>query len=412
MASSPPPTTMVSMAASRPSTIAGMESPSSSTATVTTASSSSTISAANTASLTGIPIETRLMIFSYLVKSPTGIVSIAWDNTNHITLKRQVCVYSFTGHCSSTHICYFDGSRLFSLSFLRTCKITYQECRNIFWEQNAFEITMLCPGRWVRNPLATRSYLQLVENIQVVWLRIGGQTNSMLKGDLEELKTLPVLKELVLFVDGRLSHRALGEIMGDDFRKRPLSSSAAMDYQETLDTLKHGSGQLSHLKRNVVFSISKTVIQRKHKFDYDQGRPKCFTKEDWKLALVVFEQVGTAFRCQVWLDGKVVSADGTSHFKRMSFGIHQLDVYEPYQRYFYSWIASMEFDCMKIESINRMARCWLEGRRWVFTRLDFDTTKDILLDFFTSGEAVEMFREWLAIVDERDPPITIRRRVV
>lgn len=98
---------------------------------------------------------------------------------------------------------------------------------------------------------------------------------------------------------------------------------------------------MSHLQRKVVLNDAMEHRRTKANFDYDKARPKC-SSEDWRPAWVVFEQIGKASRSEVWLDGKPVFADGSSHIKRMTLGIHQVDVFEHYERYFYPWIASME----------------------------------------------------------------------
>lgn len=52
------------------------------------------------------------------------------------------------------------------------------------------------------------------------------------------MEKLPALKELILFVNGRLWNGSLGAVLGDDVRARPLSRNAERDHQEVLDILK------------------------------------------------------------------------------------------------------------------------------------------------------------------------------
>lgn len=68
---------------------------------------------------------------------------------------------------------------------------------------------------------------------------------------------------------------------------------------------------------------------------------------------------------------------------------------------------------MQMGRATRMARCLLEDRWWVFTDLT-DLTFDgneMMLDLFTSGEAIETFRGWSALVKERYLVTPRRRRV-
>ncbi|KAG4436034.1 hypothetical protein IFR05_008466 [Cadophora sp. M221] len=387
-------------------------SPSPSTAIINTPTTSAPTTTTNKPSLTTIPIETRLMIFRHIITSPTGIVHIQWNHTSASDGSRRAIVSTFLHSSGLILHSTIDSatSRPLSLSFLRTCKVIYHECRSLFWEQNAFEITSLCPGRWVRRGPVLRAYGQLVERIRVVWLGVGGQTNGMLKADLEEMERLPALKELVLFVNGRLENGVLGKVMGDE---RPLSRDAEREHEEILEIFEDGAVRLGHLKRRVFLNVVKKQRRTRNNFDYDKGRPKCFTSEDWSEAWVVLQRIGKAFGSEVWLDGKPVSADGSSHIKRMTFGIHQVDLYEGYERYFYSWIASVEFESMKRGEAGKMARCLREGRWWVFTSLKaltLNRVHEMLVDYFTSEEAIENFRGWVAVVNERYP-VKSRRQV-
>lgn len=117
--------------------------------------------------------------------------------------------------------------------------------------------------------------------------------------------------------------------------------------------MKRASKDLVHLKRKVFFNLDQTFI------DWDRGRPKVFIESDWIAPFKAFDEISSAFKADLWLNGRLSHSNGKlvdSPFKYMCRGIYQEDVYAPLQPYFYSWVAAVEFEKVTGRRRGEMAR--------------------------------------------------------
>src|ERR1019366_7977076 len=80
--------------------------------------------------LTTLPREIRDHIFEYVLSSPTGqihlqdrFIRLPWYNTS-----------------VSNNDPHHDGRGTISLSFLRTCQLIYDECKDRLWDYNTLDL--------------------------------------------------------------------------------------------------------------------------------------------------------------------------------------------------------------------------------------------------------------------------------
>jgi hypothetical protein len=241
-----------------------------------------------------LPPELRNKIWHYVLSSPSGTVSLrrnSYYQPGRIHYKIVECGSDFSERPPEE----------FRLSFLRTCRQIYTECKDMFWDLNALDLEALLheSGR----PGLLPDISPVGYQVRAVELDINFLARTMVRGDprLEPKLALgKVLRGLAQWsYQGRLESITLnarnkfreesGDSLGhQSFREILLlrrdgepngisgllnPTAREMLYHEYLDVLCRAGGKngyLSHLKRNLVID---TLPQHNEGCKISEGDP-------------------------------------------------------------------------------------------------------------------------------------------
>lgn len=252
------------------------------------------------------------MIFKYVV--PTGVISLS--RVNYHTLPRYK-IYSL-GH---------DRSDIVSLSFLRTCKKIYDECKDLLWETNTLDVEVFrCQVFGGGVSSIDEKIASRVKAIQMNldftdWTRIhddSGLGQLSLGHDLSALEGWGKLQKLTLIARSVrsddptiLGYDGLDQIFALRNNGRPSQDIDATDgdtvYHEILGILNTAGGTvgyLSHLERGIAVELGPSV-----RLDLERGRfpqVRVFSENPDSILTAI----GSSFGGRLTVSGQVYRDDG------------------------------------------------------------------------------------------------------